>query len=175
LPEHTVNLKIEEAYAKLKTALAAKGCTVASQTEPTALVVKLGSLWGISPITAKKTINLKLEASEQKTSVNFSSKLASDWKNITIVGCILAFVLPAVCVWMAMDLSAFMVDGNPSFWSWIITVGNTAKFSAGETFVNLALGLAVFLSVVIALEIAIYFNAKAKIELFTEEILKGLI
>ena len=74
-----------------------------------------------------------------------------------------------------MDLSAFMVDGNPRFWSWIITVGDTVKFSAGETFVNLALGLAVFLSVVIALEIGIYFNAKAKIELFAQEALKGLI
>ena len=111
----------------------------------------------------------------EKTTVNFSSKLASDWKNITIIGCVLAFVLAAVCVWMAMDLSAFMVDGNPRFWSWIITTGDTAKFSAGETFVNLALGLAVFLSVVIALEIGIFFNAKAKIELFAKEVLKGLI
>jgi hypothetical protein len=52
---------------------------------------------------------------------------------------------------------------------------DTAKFSAGETFVNLALGLAVFLCVVIALEIGIYFNAKAKIDLFAEETLKGSI
>lgn len=175
MPERTVNLKIEETYTKLKTALAAKGCTVASETEPAQLLVKQGSLWGISPITAKKTININLEAAEEKTNIKFSSKLASDWKNITIIGCILALVLTAVCVWMAMDLSAFMVDGNPSFWSWIITTGDTAKFSAGETFVNLALGLAVFLCVVVALEIGIYFNAKAKIELFAEEALKGLI
>jgi hypothetical protein len=175
LPERTVNLKIEEAYAKLKTVLTAKGCAVASETESTGLVVKQGSLWGISPITAKKTINFNLKAAGEKTNITFSSKLASDWKNITIIGCILALVLTAVCVWMATDLSAFMVDGNPGFWSWIITTGDTVKFAAGETFVNLALGLAVFLCVVVALEIGIYFNAKAKIVLFVEEILKGLV
>ena len=175
MPEHTVNLKIEKAYAKLKTTLAQKGATVASEMEPTGLVVKQGSLWGISPITAKKTINITLDAAEEKTNIKFSSKLASDWKNITIIGCVLALILTAICVWMAADLSAFMVDGNPRFWSWIITTGDTVKFSAGETFVNLALGLAVFLSVVIALEIGIYFNAKAKIELFAQEALKGLI
>jgi hypothetical protein len=175
LPERTVNIEIEEAYAKLKTTLFQKGCTVASETEPTQLVVKQGSLWGISPITAKKTINVNLEMAEEKTNVKFSSKLASDWKNITLIGCVLAFVLTTVCVWMATDLSAFMVDGNPRFWGWIITTGDTAKSSAGETFVNLSLGLAVFLWAVIALEIGIYFNAKSKIELFAQEILKGLI
>lgn len=89
--------------------------------EPTQLVVKQGSLWGISPIIAKKTINI-LEASQQKTTVNFSSELASDWKNITIIGCVLALVLMAVCVWMAMDLSEFMVDGNPHFWSCTVEI-----------------------------------------------------
>ncbi len=174
MPEATVNLKVDEAYAKLKAALVERGGVVVSEDQPKQLVVKQGSLWGISPRTAKKTITLTLEQTGDKATIKYGSKLASDWKNITITGCILAFILTVVCVWLAVDLGQFMVDGNPSFWSWIITSGDKVEFVAGEAFVNLAWGLAVFLSIVIALEAAIYVYAGRNIKVSAKDAIDSM-
>jgi hypothetical protein len=174
MPSRAVDLELQQAFDKLKVSLTEKGCTVVSETVPTQLSVLQGSLWGILPKTAKKNITLNLQPEGNKTKVDFSSKLAKDWKNITLIGCALAAVLVIVCVWMALDLSSFMVDGNPSFWSWLVTAREHVEFSAGEAFINLAWGLTIFLSVVIALEIAVFFYCRAKIEAFAEEILSQL-
>jgi len=171
LLEHTVSLKIEEAYADLKAVLIKKDCKVLAEQPPTQIIVKQGSLWGISPKAAKKTININLASVDGETKVSFSSKLSSDWKNITAVGCALAAVLVGVCLWMATDLSTFMVTREPSFWSWLITAGASVNLQAGQVFVNLAWGLAVFLSVVILLEIAIAIYAGAKIDTFAQQTL----
>lgn len=174
MPQTTLNLPIDIAYSKLKATLAQKGCIIATENEPERLVVKHGSLWGLSPRTAKKTVEVTLEGQGDKTAVTYNSKLSSDWKNITIVGCIVAVILAGFCVWMALDLSQFMFDGNPSFWGWIITSGETVKFQAGEAFVNLSWGLAVFLSIVVALEAGIYFYASRNLEVFAKETISAI-
>ncbi|MCW3982677.1 MAG: hypothetical protein NWE96_01620 [Candidatus Bathyarchaeota archaeon] len=174
MPERTVDLDVVQAFEKLKTRLTEKDCTIISETPPHQLLFGQGSLWGIMPKTAKKTINLTLQSEGNKTKISFTSKLAKDWKNITIIGCILAAVLVAVCVWMALDLGAFLGDGNPSFWSWLVTSHDQVEFSAGEAFINLAWGLTIFLSVIIALEAAVYIYCHAKIDTFAEETLSTL-
>ena len=55
-----VNLKIEETYPKFKAALTAKDCKVISEEAPNQTCFKQGSLWGISPKTAKKIIIINL-------------------------------------------------------------------------------------------------------------------
>jgi hypothetical protein len=174
LSQHTVNLNVEDSYQKLKALLNEKGCKVISEAPPKQLSVQQGSLWGVSPKTAKKTINITLEPAEEKTTIKYSSKLSSDWKNITIIGCILAFALAVVCVWMALDLGAFLVGGNPSFWSWLVTAEGQVEFQAGEAFVNLAWGLAIFLFVVIAVEAVVFVYARSKIEAFAAEVVGEL-
>jgi hypothetical protein len=174
LAERTVSIKIEEAYADLKAALVEKGCKVLSEEPPRQILVKQGSLWGMSPKTAKKTVDINLASVDSGTRVTCSSKLASDWKNITAVGCALAFVLVGVCLWMATDLGAFMVTHEPSFWSWLVTVEGNVDLQAGQTLVNLTWGLAVFLSVVILLEIAIVVYVHSKINTFAEETLNQI-
>jgi hypothetical protein len=172
LPERIVSLKIGEAYTNLRAVLLENGCKVLSEQSPKQISVKQGSLWGITPKTAKKTLNINLETIDSGTRVTYSSKLASDWKNITVVGCILAAVLVGVCVWIASDLSAFMVTAEPSFWSWIL--GNMADLQAGQAFVNLSWGLAVFLLVIILLEIAIVAYVHSKIDTFAQETLSSI-
>ena len=172
--ERTFNLKIDEAYSKLKVAFLDKGCKVISEAPPNQICFKQGSLWGIAPQTAKKNITANLVTVEDGTRVNFSSKLASDWKNITLIGCVLAFVLVGLCVWMATDLSAFMVTREPSFWSWLVTVGRSVDLAAAHSFVNLTWGLTVFLSVIILLEGVIVVYARYRIDLFTQEVLNQL-
>jgi len=172
--ERTLNIEINEAYRKLKGAFTEKGCKVISEEAPSKICFKQGSLWGIAPQTAKKTIAATLEPTEVGTRVKFSSLLSSDWKNITLVGCAFAFVLVGVCVWMATDLNAFITTRNPTFWSELISNGDTVNLTAAHSLINLTWGLTVFLSIVILLEAAIVVYARSKIDLFTKETLNQL-
>jgi hypothetical protein len=168
LLERTVSLKIDEAYADLRVALSDKGCKIVSEKSPEHILVKQGSLWGISPKTAKKTIDVNFSSVDSGTKLTYFSKLSSDWKNITYVGCVLAALLVGVCLWIAFDLGAFMVAQKPSFWSWLITFNGVIDFQIGHAFVRLTEFLAAFLSAVIALELVIVVYAKSKIEQFVE-------
>lgn len=167
--ERTVNLENKEAYTNLKNILAKNSCKILSEQAPKQIKFSQGSLWGITPKTAKKTITINLEPQGAQTHLSASSKLASDWKNITIIGCILAVALASLCVWMANDLTAFMTEHAPSFWSWIVTVDGDVKLQATQSFINLAWGLAVFLSVIVLLEIAIVCYAQNKLQVIAEE------
>ena len=150
LLEQTVSLEIDQTYANLKAALFNKGCKIISEESPKRILVKQGSLWGMSPKTAKKTIEVNLASVDSGTQVTCSSRMSSDWKNITLVGCVFAAVLVGLCLWMTFDLSAFMVTQKPSFWSWLATVNGSVDFQVAQAFVNLTKSLAVFLSVIIA-------------------------
>jgi hypothetical protein len=171
----TVEFEIQQTYDNLRASLIERGARVLSETIPSQIVVEQGSLWGIMPVSAKKTIDLTLQPQGPKTLVTSLSRLAKDWKNITLLGCVLALVLIGTCVWMAIDLSAFIVDGNTSFWSWLVTTRGVTEFSVSEAFVNLVWGLAVFLSIIVALEIAVYFNCRSKVEAFSKEVIGALV
>ena len=162
-------MKIEEAYPKLKAVLIEKGYKVLTEEPPRQISVKQGSLWGVLPKTAKKNVYINLEPVDDGTRIRWSSKLAADWKNITIIGCALAFVLVGVCVWIATDLSTFLITRQSSFWSWLISVGSNVNSMIAQAFVNLTWGLAGFLSIIIVLEVVIVFYVSSKIEAFTEE------
>ena len=77
-------------------------------------------------------------------------------------------------MWMATDLSTFMVTREPSFWSWLVMVGGNVNLVAAQAFVNLTWGLTIFLSVIILLEVAIVVYARSKIDAFTEYALNQL-
>lgn len=175
MPEQTFILKIDKAYADLRAALSESGCKIVSEKSPEQILVKQGSLWGISPKTAKKTIDVKFSSVDSGTKVTCSSNLSSDWKNVTFLGCALAAVLIGVCLWLAFDLGAFMVDQKPSFWSWLITVNGSVDFQIGHAFVRLTEFLAAFLSAIIALELVIVIYVKSKIEQFAEATLNPLL
>ncbi|MGD6853098.1 MAG: hypothetical protein ACQCN6_13650 [Candidatus Bathyarchaeia archaeon] len=150
------------------------GAKVVSEATPTQLTVRQGSLWGVTPKSAKKIVHFTFEAMENaKTRVEYSAKVAADWKYITIIGSVLAVALAGVCLWMAMDLGSFLVTQQPSVWSWLITLQGTIEFQAGNAFVTLTYGLAVFLFIVVALEAAIYVNVHSKINSFAEQCLNN--
>jgi hypothetical protein len=81
LVERIVGLEIEKAYSNLKAVLLEKNCTITAEEVPTFISVRQGSLWGISPVTAKKNVNYHLDAVESGTRIICSSSLAPDWKN----------------------------------------------------------------------------------------------
>ena len=164
----TVNAEIDKAHADLKAVLVEKGFKVIKDEAPNKILVKQGSLWGMSPKTAKKTIEVTFAQVDYGTQVTCSSSLSSDWKNLTVVGCALAAVLVGLCLWMAIDLSMFMVTGKPTLWSWLATVNGNLDFVVAQAFVNLTKALAVFLSVIIVLEIAVAAYAYARIDRFAQ-------
>jgi hypothetical protein len=175
LLKRTVSLETDKAYADLKAVLLEKGCKIISEESPKQISVKQGSLWGMSPRTAKKTIDVNFAPVDSGTQVTCSSRLSSDWKNITVVGCALAALLVGLCLWMTFDLDAFMITQKPSFWSWLVTVNGSVDFQVGQAFVNLAKALAVFLSVIILLEILIVISVHTGIDRFAEGAVNSLL
>lgn len=172
--ERTINLTIEDAYPKLKAALVEKGCRIVSEEEQRQICFNQGSLWGVLPKTAKKTFNVTFKPIDGGTRLKCTSALASDWKNITLIGCALAFVLVGVCIWIATDLNSTLASQVPGFWGWLVTVEGTVDVVAAQAFVNLTWGLAVFLSAIILLEAAIVVYVRSNIDAFTEDALNML-
>ena len=74
LLKRTVSVGIDEAYADLKAALVEKGCIIISEEPPKQMLVKQGSLWGMSPGTAKKTIAINFAPVDSGTQVTCSSQ-----------------------------------------------------------------------------------------------------
>ena len=169
-----MSLGINKAHADLKAFLLRKGCKVVAEEPPTFISVKQGSLWGISPRTAKKVMRYRLSPVDSGTQISCSSSLASDWKNLTIIGSTLAVLVMALCWWITADLEAFMITQEPSYWSWIVMVDSYIDFQTGQMLVSLTRVLAVFLTIITAIEAVIAIYAHFRINAFAEEILNAL-
>jgi hypothetical protein len=172
--EQIINSEINKAYVDLKSVLTQDGCKIISEQAPKQLLVKQGSLWGMTPTGAKKKITINLTSVDTGTQVKSTSKLSSDWQNITLIGCVLAAVLVAVCGWMALDLTAFMTSGNASFWSWLATVNGRPDLQVSQSLVNLTEALAVFLLVIIILEVIDVIYVRGRIDNFMKAKLEKL-
>jgi len=169
-----VSLGINEAYADLKALLLKRGCRIVAEEPPTFISVRQGSLWGISPRTAKKVVSYRLSPVDSGTLIAVSSSLASDWKNLTIIGSALAVLVMALCWWIAADLEAFMITQEPSYWSWIATVDGYIDFQTAQSFAGLTRTLAVFLAIILVLEVVIVVYVHFRINVFAEEALNEL-
>lgn len=171
LIERTVNLGIDKTYPDLKAAFLEKGCKIISEEPPKQVLFKQGSLWGISPRTAKKTITVNFSSAESETHVTCFSRMSSDWRNITLVGCVFGAVLVGLCLWITFDLDTFLVTQKPSFWSWLVTINGSVDLQVVHAFMNLTNALATLLSVVIVLEIGILIYVHSRIDRFSKELL----
>jgi hypothetical protein len=171
--EQTVSSEIDKAYADLKAALIQKDLRITFEEVPKRILVKQGSLWGLSPKTAKKTIDFNFVSVGSETRVKWYSRINSDWKGLTLVGCVLAAAMVGLCVWMSLDLTTFMIERKASFWSWLVAVNGDVDLQVGQAFVNLTRVLAAFLSAVILFEIADVVYVHAGIEKFAQEIMNS--
>ena len=174
LLERTVGLEIEKAHAELKALLLQKGCRIVAEESPVLISVKQGSLWGISPVTAKKNVNYRLKAVDSGTRITCSSSLAADWKKLTIIGCGLSVVVVVLCLWMAVDLDTLVATQQQGYWSWIATVDGYVDVQTAETFAGLTRMLAVFLAFILAAEVAIVVYVQFRMNTFAEETLNAL-
>ena len=169
-----MNSELQQTYDKLKAQLVQEGCKITAYKQPEYITTSQGSLWGMSPRTAKKNVTWQLSPADSATRITVSSKLASDWKNLTILGSALSVVVAAVCLWIAADLEGFLVTSQSSWWSWIATSNGVANAAVASSFVTLTRVLAVFLAVVVALEVIIYVYARQSVDGFAEEALRQM-
>jgi hypothetical protein len=174
LVEQTFPVTNEKAYAKLKAILLENGCRVVAEEPSTFLEVRQGSLWGISPRAAKKVISCRFVPMDSGTRVTLSSRLASGWKNLTIVGSVLAVIVASVCWWISLDLEGFITTHQASYWSWLTTSDGYVSYEFAQTFAGLSRWLGVFLIVVVILEALIFAYASKKIDAFAEDCLKSV-
>jgi hypothetical protein len=175
LVERTVSLEIEKAYAELKAHLLEKNCKITAEEAPAFISVKQGSLWGISPATAKKTVTYRFAPVDSGTRITCSSSLASDWKNLTVIGTVLAVIVAALCWWIATDLDAVITTQQSSYWSWLVTVdGGYIDFQTAQMLAGVTRMLAVFLVIIIIVEAVVAVYAYFRINVFAEETLREL-
>jgi hypothetical protein len=173
LVEQTVGLDGEKTYAKLKAVLVARKCRVTSEQPPVAVSVVQGSVWGISPKSAQKTVIFTLSTKGSETRVVASSRLSAKWRELAFVGTMLAAVMVLLCLWIGLDLQAFAAGAAPGFWSWIVT-DSTVGLVLANLLAKLAFGMAVFLLIVIVLEGLVVYYASHRVNAFAEEILKTI-
>ncbi len=172
--ERTVNLGIEEVYSKCRRLLLGKNCRVISEEAPNHIVVKQGSVWGVTPRTAKKVIDCRFSSVDSGARVTVSSKLAKGWMDITIIGSALSVLLAFVCLWIAVDLDALVASGEAGLWSWIAMVDGYVNAPLAQAFAGLTRLLAIFLIIVVALEFVVVVYAKRNIDVFVEETLTSV-
>ena len=169
--ERIVNLKITEVFGKLKQIIILKGYSILNEESPSILTIKQGSIWGISPRTAKKIVTFNLQPLKSETSIKFSSKLAPKWKNLTIAGYVLSSFLILLSLWINIDLEISLLNRAPSFWSWIATYANTINFGALQSFSFLSKLLFFFLIVILLIESIIVIYSYLNVNLIAEETL----
>lgn len=172
--ELPVNYAIDDAYSKLKATLEEKGCITVSETPPERLMVKQGSLWGVMPKSAKKTLTCNLKPQGTGTQITCGSKLSRDWLYLTVIGTALSVVVVGLCLWISTDLSTFLQTTRFSTWSWIASVGSRIDYATGDSFVNFTRLLAFFLSAIIAFEIVVTLYTHSRIDNFAKEALQNL-
>lgn len=174
LVKRIVSLDIEKAYTELKTKLLRKNCKITAEKTPVHISVMQGSLWGISPVTAKKNVNCHLATAESGTRITCYSSMASDWKNLTIIGCVLSVFIIALCLWMTTDLDAFVATQQQSYWSWIATVDSYVDIQTAHIIADLTRMLAFLLTIILAAEAAVVVYVHFKISTFAEETLNSM-
>lgn len=176
MPEAYLNTEITRAFNKLKLLLTQNECKIISEKPPTAIKVIHGSVWGMSPKTAKKEITFELQKDITKTHVVSISHLTRDYLNLTITGYVFSAVLMLICLWIGFDLQSYASNGA-GFWGWLAwTNGPYGHFdpSIAAVLIKLSLGLAAFLVGTIAVETIIVVKVQAEIHIFAEEIIRAL-
>jgi hypothetical protein len=174
LLERSINLEIKEAYSKLRTILLEKDCRVISEEPPKQILIRHGSLRGISPRSAKKEVSYSLSPQGQKTRITYSSSISSDWVNLTLWGNVAAAIVAAVFWWIASDITVLIVDGSLGYWTWLARAFGYPNIQYALFMINITKALSIVLAVAILLEILDFFIVHRKINTFATETLNEL-
>ena len=164
-----VKLPLEESIVRLKKLLLEKGAQLIRE-ESDSITVKQGSIWGVSPTSAKKIIRFEVSTDKTDgTKIVSNSKLSKDYIRFTLLGIVLTVAVMLVCLWISFDLSAVAMD-HANFLGGVISSSARAFRLLSEV----TLLFSVFLAVTLVLESVVIINIHRKIETFVRKILMNI-
>ena len=175
MKEKIVRLEIENAYAKLKAHLLKEKGRVIAEEPPASICFEQGSIWGMTPRTAKKRMSYNFSSRDSETRIVASTSLSPDWKELGIVGCVFAVLVAAICWWISVDLTSVLSTHSTSVWSWIVAVNGYIDFQIAPVFIRLTQGLAVFLVIITLLEVAVLLYVWSGKDSFAEDTLDSFM
>ncbi|HII85119.1 TPA: hypothetical protein HA273_00715 [Candidatus Bathyarchaeota archaeon] len=174
MPTRNTSTEIERTFSELKEVLLEKDCRIISEEPPNHILVRHGSLRGVSPRNAKKIIDYRVYSDNSGSRIVSQSSVSSDWAKLTLWGNIAAGVVAAVFWWIASDIANFLVDGKSGYWTWLAEAFGYPNTQYAFFMVNITKALSVVLVVAIFLEILDVFIVYRKINTFAEETLDEL-
>lgn len=174
LSERSLPLPIEQVYAQLKNILQKNKCEIAEEKPPQYISVKQGSLNGVLPKSAKKSVKYYLSAEGTGTRIASSTQIASDWANLTLFGNILAAVLAGIFLWISVDIEYYMQTAQSSFWTWLARAYGYPDLQRVMFMISLTRATAIFLAITIMVEILIVIYVYPRKNAFAQETLQAL-
>ena len=172
--ERAVSLEIEKAYSELKTILLEKGCKIVTEEPPEHITIQHGSLRGVSPKSAKKTVSYYTFPNESGTRMVSYSSISSDWANLTLWGNVIAGFVAAIFWWIASDIATLIIDGTSGYWTWLAKGFGYPDIQYTYFMIDVTKALSIVLVVTILLEILDVFIVHRKINTFAKETLDEL-
>jgi len=148
-----VSAEIERTYSELRGILLEKNCTIVSEEPHKNIVVRHGSLRGVSPRNAKKVVDYQISPRDSGARIVSQSSVSPDWANLTLWGNVAAAVVAAIFWWIASDIANLLVDGKSGYWTWLAAAFGYPNVQYAFFMVNITQALSVVLLVAIILEI----------------------
>lgn len=174
LPTRNVSAEIERTYSELRGILLEKKCTIISEEPNKHIVVRHGSLRGVSPRNAKKVVDYRIHPHNSGSKIISQSSISSDWANLTLWGSIAAGFMAAVFWWIASDITDLLVNGKSGYWAWMAGAFGYPNVQYTFFMANVTKTLAVVLAITVLLEILDVIIVYRKINTFAEETLDEL-
>ena len=174
MPARNVSTEIEGTYSELKEVLLEKDCKVVSEEPPKHILVRHGSLRGVSPRNAKKVVDYRIFPHNSGSKIVFQSSISSDWANLTLWGNVAAGFLAAMFWWIASDIADLLSDGKSGYWTFLARAFGYPNVQYADIMVNVTKALSIVLVVTIVLEILDVLIVYRKINNFAEETLDDL-
>ena len=172
--QSTASYPIEQTYIRLKKILLDSKCKIISEKPPKHICVTQGSLRGILPMSAKKVISFNILKEESGTKIETSSRISTDWKNLTLYGSIIAAVLMVIFIWILIDMNSYFETGRPVVWAWLAQMYGSYGSWGAMFIIRLIQSLAIFLAFTIVFEIIIVIYVYPRKDAFSRQVIEKI-
>ena len=172
--ECKVPQSVQQTYSRLEKTLVDSNCKINAKEPPYCIRVTQGSLFGVSPMSAKKEVSFNLCGEGSQTRVVSSSQIASDWKNLTLYGNVITAFVIGVFLWITLDMNNYIQTAKPGFWAWIAQLFESPNMGEAILVSNLIQALAVFLVFVVLIEILIVIYVYPRKNAFSQYALEKI-
>lgn len=172
--ERKFSQSIEQTYSGLEKTLVDSNCKIIAKEPPHCIRVTQGSLFGVSPMSAKKVVSFDVCAEGSQTTVVSSTQIASDWKNLTLYGNVLTAFVIGVFLWITIDMNNYIQTTKLGFWAWVAKIFESSNMEAAILVSNLIQAIAVFLVLVVIIEILIVIYVYPRKNTFAQRILEKM-